>query len=632
LPPVLTYEDALAENAPRVHDDVENNLLVDGLKQNGNLEKAFAESDYIYEDTYNTQAVSHCSIENAISYAYVDTEDHIVIVTSTQVPHTCRRVVAQALDIPVGTVRVIKPAVGGGFGNKTDLRLEPLNAALTLAVNGRPVMLDFDREEFMIGTSTRHPFRVRIKTGVTKEGRIKAFDADVITNTGAYASHGGGVTFASGGKFFDLYDVDAVRCKLRSVYTNLPVAGAFRGFGHPQVFFALESHMEDIARRIGIDSAELRKKNFLNEGYIDPDSDNKVLSCGVRECIDKGRALIDWTNKKKEYENQQGPIRRGLGLACFSYGAGTFPRLLEMSCARLVLNQDGSLRLQTGATEIGQGSDTVFAQMVSEVIGVPYDSVYVSSTQDTDITPIDFGAYASRQTYMSGLAVRKAAIEVKEKMLEFARLLTDVPVKALDILDGNIIYKHSGETVMPVSELALKSIYDMKYARPIVADVSNNARSNALSFGATVVEVEVDMRSCKVEVKEIYNVHDSGTIINHQTAAGQVHGGVAQGIGYALSEEMLYNTETGEPYNNNLLDYKMPTTMDVPDIGAAFVETYEPTGPFGNKSLGEPPLLSPAAAIRNAVLDATGVEFNQIPMNPRRVYEAFDKLGLLSDD
>ena len=316
-------------------------------------------------------------------------------------------------------------------------------------------------------------------------------------------------------------------------------------------------------------------------------------------------------------------------MACFSYASGTYPVALELAGARLILNQDGSVQLQIGATDTGQGSDTVFAQMVAEVLGLPMDMVHVLTNQDTDISPFDTGCYASRQTYVTGMAVEKAALEVKEKILGVAQSMIDIPAHLMDLKDQNIVYKHSGEGILTLEQVALQSYYDRVFAKPITSDTSNNARINAMPFGVTFAEVEVDLKTGKIEVLEIYNVHDSGKIVNPKMAEGQVQGGVSMGIGYALSEQLLFDELTGKPLNNNLLDYKLPTIMDTPDIGVAFVETEDPTGPFGVKSLGEPPVISPAPAIRNAVLDATGVAFNRLPMNPQRVFEGFKKAGLI---
>lgn len=629
LEPVLTPEDALKENAPLIHEEYDNNIISDFGYQIGDVEESFKESDYIFEDEFETSIVQHCHLENHISYAYVDADDRIVIVSSTQIPHICRRIVGQALGIPWGRIRVIKPYIGGGFGNKQDVCLEPLNAALTLAIGGRPVKIDLSREECMIATRTRHAFKYKFKTGVSKDGKLIATHITAISNNGAYASHGHSIAMSAGTKFRPLYSFKSIKFDPVTVYTNLPAAGAMRAYGVPQIKFALESHMENIARKLNMDPIEFRRRNLLGEGYVDPLNGNKVLSCGIHECIAKGKELINWDEKKEKYKNQTGIKRRGLGMACFSYASGTHPVGLELAGARIVLNQDGSVQLQIGATEIGQGSDTVFAQMVAEVLGIPVDMVHVVSTQDTDISPFDTGAYASRQTYVTGMAVKKAALEIKEKILNFVWGMTDIPAEALDIEDANIVYKHSGEVVMPLSKVAMQTYYDTVFAKPITSDTSNNARVNAMSFGVTFAEVEVDIKTGKIEVVEIFNVHDSGKIINPQLAEGQVHGGVSMGIGYALSEEMLFDEKTGKPLNNNLLDYKLPTIMDTPDIGVAFVETHDPTGPFGNKSLGEPPAISPAPAIRNAVLDATGVAFDRIPMTPQRVFEKFKEAKLV---
>ncbi|MDA8223454.1 xanthine dehydrogenase molybdenum-binding subunit XdhA [Desulfosporosinus sp.] len=626
----LTSTDAaLKEGAPLIHDDCERNILASGGYAIGNLEEALKESDHVIEGEYETSIVQHCHMENQVSHAYVDSDRRIVIMTSTQIPHIVRRIVAQSLGISWGRVRVIKPYVGGGFGNKQDVCIEPLNVAMSLAVGGRPVKLELSREEAMIDTRTRHAFKFKIKTGINNDGKINGIHITAVSNTGAYASHGHSIASSGGGKFRYLYPTKALKYDPITVYTNLPVAGAMRGYGTPQIFFAFESHMEDIAKKLKMDPIEIRKKNLVEVGFVEPLSKNKIMSCSIRECIDKGRELIKWDAKKALYKDQSGDKRRGLGMACFSYASGTYPVALELAGARIVMNQDGSVQLQLGATEIGQGSDTVFAQMVAEVLGIPMYMVHVISTQDTDITPFDTGSYASRQTYVSGMAVEKAALEVKEKVLAFANRLTDIPAHLLDIKDQFVVFKDSGEQVIALEVVAMQSYYDRAHAQPITSDVSNNARINAIPFGVTFAEVEVDIKTGKIKILEIFNVHDSGKIVNPLLAEGQVHGGVSMAIGYALSEQLLFDEKTGKPLNNNLLDYKLPTIMDTPVIGAAFVEKEDPTGPFGVKSLGEPPIVSPAPAIRNAVFDATDVAFNRIPMNPQRVFEKFKETGLI---
>jgi len=629
LEPVLTPEDALKPGAPLVHEDRKDNVLSSFGYEIGNVEETFKDCDYVFEDEFETSIVQHCHMETHVAYAYVDGNGRIVVVTSTQIPHIVRRVVGQALGIPWGKVRVIKPYIGGGFGNKQDIVLEPLVAAMTLAVGGRPVKLEHSREESMVASRTRHSFKFKIKTGVTKEGKLVATHIRAISNTGAYASHGHSIASSAGTKFRPLYNFKAIKYDPVTVYTNLPVAGAMRGYGAPQIHYALECHIENIARKLNMDPIEFRKQNFAGVGFQDPISGVRTYTCGLKECVERGKELVNWTAKKAKYAKQTGDKRRGVGMACFSYLSGTHPVSIEIAGARIVLNQDGSIQLQIGATEIGQGSDTVFAQIAAETIGIRMDQVHVISTQDTDITPFDTGSYASRQTYVTGMAVKKAAEEVKAKILDFTWGMTDIPASALDIKDSNIIYKHNGEIVMPLEEVAMRTYYDVVHAKPITSDTSNNARVNAPSFGVTFAEVEVDIKTGKIDVIEIYNVHDAGTILNPQLAEGQVHGGVSMGLGYALSEQLLIDEKTGKVLNNNLLDYKLPTIMDTPEIGVDFVETNEPTSAYGVKSLGEPPVISVAPAIRNAVLDATGVAFNQIPMNPQRVFEKFKEAGLI---
>ena len=629
LPHIIRPEDALKEGAPIIHEERPTNILSEMGSESGNVEKDFDNADRIFQDTFETSIVQHCQMENHSAYAYVDSEGRIVVVSSTQIPHIVRRVVGQAFGVPWGKIRVIKPYIGGGFGNKQDVVLEPLTVAMSLAVNGRPVRYTFSREESFIDSRTRHAMKLKFKTAVSKDGKLLGLSIENLVNNGAYASHGHSVTMSAGGKFRPLYNFNSIKYRPKTVYTNLPVAGAMRGYGAPQMFFAIESHIDDIARELNIDPIEFRLKNLISEGYVEPVSKNIARAFALPECIQKGKELIDWDKKKALYKNQSGIKRRGIGMACFSYFSGTHPVSLEAAGARIVMNQDGSVQLQIGATEIGQGSDTVFGQMVAEVLGIPFDMVHVISNQDTDVTPFDTGSYASRQTFVSGAAVRKAALEVKDKVLEFASSKCGLEKEALDMEDCNIIEKGLGRVVCSLEDIAMESFYDRLKSAPITSDTSVNVRINSIAYGTTFTEVEVDMRTGKIEVLEIYNVHDSGIIMNHKLAEGQVDGGVSMSLGYALSEQMLFDEKTGKPLNNNLLDYKLQTIMDTPKIGSAFIEKFEPAAGFGQKSLGENTTISPAPAIRNAVLDATGVAFNKIPMNPQSVFEKFKELGLI---
>jgi xanthine dehydrogenase molybdenum-binding subunit len=629
--PLVSTQDALAQGAREIHTGSKNVIGESQYAIGGKIDDALAGADVVLESEYRTQMCQHCHIENHIAYAYMDDLEHIVVVSSTQIPHIARRIVGEALGLPWGRIRIVKPYIGGGFGAKQDVILEPMVAFLTLKLGGRPIKIDLSREECMIGTRTRHPFEVKMRAGANKDGTLVALDMEALSNTGAYASHGHSVAGAAGSKSRLLYPRAAMHYHARTVYTNIPAAGAMRAYGAPQLIFALDCMIEEAARKIGMDPVEFRIKNVARQGDADPLTGERFESCGLIECLQRGKELIRWDEKRAARPKRQtGAVRRGLGVACFSYASGTYPVCLEIAGARIILNQDASLHIQVGATEIGQGLDTIVAQMAAETIGIPFDDVHVVSTQDTDVAPFDTGAYASRQAYVASNAVFRAARELKAKILEHAGRVSGILGGELDILNGEIVHrKDPSRKVLSLKEVALDAYYDKERGAQLTADVSHKTCTNAPTFGCTFVEVEVDVPLCKVDIKEIYNVHDSGVILHPVMARGQVHGGVAMGIAAGLYEEMLIDPESGYIYNNNFLDYKIPTVLDVPDIGCEFVETYEPTSGYGNKSLGEPPIISPPPAIRNAIWDATGVQINALPMTPHALFKYFKKEGLL---
>ncbi len=631
MKPLVRSGDILDENAPEIHKNTKNVVKSHSFVAGNNWEQAKEECDHHVTGEFKTQVQQHCHLENHTSYAYMDDLDRIVIVTSTQIPHIVRRVVGEALAVPVKNIRVIKPYIGGGFGNKQDVVLEPMVAFLTMKLGGIPVRLRMDREECMIGTRVRHPFNVNINVSMQKDGTVKLIDFEALSNTGAYASHGHSIASAAAAKAHYMYPRAIYKCHAKTIYGNIPSAGAFRGYGSPQMTYAVDCIMEDAARSLGMDSVEFRIKNSAQAGDINKLSKRPILTSGLIDCLKKGRDLVSWDQKRAEIsKSQTGSLRRGLGVASFSYLSGTYPVCVEIAGARLILNQDGSVNLQVGATEIGQGSDTTFAQMTAQTLGIPFSQIYVISNQDTDVTPFDTGAYASRQTYVTGQAVMRVAKQLKEKILKHVNDLTGLDPQDLDILEGNIVMAHSSDSIiMGVKDVAVDSYYDKTRGGQITAEVSHKTRTNAPSFGCTFVDLEVDIPMCKVKINEIYNIHDCGTVINPLNAEGQVHGGMAMGIGAALFEDLMIDPDSGRIYNNNLLDYKVPTIMDIPDLDAAFVETFEPTHPYGSKSLGEPPALSPAPAIRNAILDATGVAINELPLNPKTLFRYFKEAGLI---
>ena len=480
----------------------------------------------------------------------------------------------------------------------------------------------------VVVTSTQIP---HIISYVRPDGTLVARKFEAWSNQGAYASHGHSIVAKGMGAFPQLYPCDNLECYCWTVYTNRPAAGAMRGYGIPQAMWAGECHIDDICQAIGMEPMEFRRKNLMPVGYTDGFSRNELYADTFNQCMDKGMAMLDYQRKYREYQNQTGPVRRGVGLAVFWYNTAVWPISLESSSCRMVLNQDGSLQFQTGETEIGQGCDTAYSQMVADAVGIPVEDVHVVSTQDTDVTPFGTGAYASRQTYIGGFSIMQTAQALRERILQIAHEQTRMPVSVLDLVDGKIIRKEDGRVLRTLGELATESLYSLEHSQHITAETTAQIKSNAYSFGCSFAEVEVDVPLCKVKLLNLVNVHDCGTLINPALAEAQVHGGMSMAIGYGLSEELKFDEKTGKPLNNNLLDYKLSTFMDHPTLQAAFVENPEPTSPYGTKALGEPPACSPAPAIRNAILNATGVAFDACPITPHVLYRGFKEAGLIED-
>ena len=624
LPFVLDAQEAMKDGAPQLHDGFPNNILKHTQNIKGDYQEAIKEPGLIkVEGWYDTPTVQHAHIENFGCFAYME-NGRIVVVASTQIPHIIRRIVAQAVGRPWGDIEIIKPYIGGGFGNKQD--------ALYEQVGGRPVRIDCSREETFVSNRVRHAIRYHIISWVRKDGTIAARKVDLYSNQGAYASHGHSIAAKGLNAIPQKYPCPVYEGNAWTVYTNRPAAGAMRGYGMPQANYADEANIDDCAKAVGMDPWEFRKLNIMPKGFHDPFSGNTNYYDTYRECMAKGAEIMDYERKRKEYGHDTGNIRRGIGLATFWYNTAVYPISLETSSNRMQLNLDGTVTMQCGETEIGQGADTAYAQMTAEAIGLKsYKDVHVISCQDTDITPTGTGAYASRQTYVAGFSIRQTADLLKEKILKRAQSLTRQMPYNMDIVDGNIIRREDKMVLMSLQELAMTAQYDTVNSEHITAESTYTIRNNAYSFGCTFAEVEVDIAMCKAQVTRILNVHDCGKLINPALAEAQVHGGQSMAIGYGLSEQLIFDEKTGKPLNNNLLDYKLSTFMDHPRLEAAFIENPEPTSPFGTKSLGEPPACSPAPAIRNAILHATGVAIDRLPINPHVLFAELSKAGLIHD-
>ncbi len=628
-PFVLDVQEAMKPGAPVIHDEHPDNILAHTSSRSGDYEKAIQEPGLIkVEGWYDTPTVQHCHIENHICFAHMEA-GRVVVTSSTQIPHIVRRVVGQALGIPWGQVRIIKPYIGGGFGNKQDALYEPLCAWLSTQVGGRLVKLDCSREETFVSNRVRHAIRSHIISWVRPDGTFAARKLECFSNQGAYASHGHAICAKGMGSFPQLYPCDNVECDAYTVYTNRPTAGAMRGYGIPQAMFAGESHIDDVCRAIGADPIDFRRSHVMPVGYVDGFSKNENYFDTFNQVMDKGMEAIDFRRKQALYQNQTGPIRRGVGMAIFWYNTAVWPISLESSSCRMVLNQDGTIQVQTGETEIGQGCDTAYSQMAADALGVPVEHVHIVSSQDTDVTPFGTGAYASRQTYVGGFSITQTAGILKERILKYAMELTRQPDYNLDLVDGKILRKSDGRVYMTLGELATTALYSLTHSEHLTAESTYQIKNNAYSFGCSFAEVEVDIPLCKVKLLHLVNVHDCGRLINPQLAEAQVHGGMSMAIGYGLGEELKFDPKTGRVLNNNLLDYKLSTFMDHPDLEAYFVENPEPTQPFGTKALGEPPACSGAPAIRNAILQATGVAVDRAPVSPHVLFEKFREAGLV---
>jgi putative selenate reductase molybdopterin-binding subunit len=516
---------------------------------------------------------------------------------------------------------VIKPRIGGGFGVKQEIMVEDICGHLTLKT-GRPVKIELTREEEFMATRSRHPMTIRMRTGVKRDGTLVAHEMSVICNTGAYGSHALTVPSNTGSKAMSLYRCPNIKFTADIAYTNLPPAGAFRGYGGPQGFFAVESHIDEVANQLRMDPLEFRLKNCLRTGDVNPVAralgegregfEQQIRSCGLPQCADWGARTIGWDDLKMPSGLQK---RRGVGVAFAMHGTA-IPGL-DMGSASIKMNDDGTFNLLVGATDLGTGSDTILAQMAAEVLGCTAEDVLVYSS-DTDLTPFDKGAYASSTTYISGGAVVKAAEDVATQIQNRASIMLGVVPEELELREGKV-WAPDGRSVT-LEEVALHSLHQSDQHQ-IGAIASSMSYDSPPPFAATFADVEVDVETGYVAVKQLAMSVDAGRIVNPTLAIGQVEGGMTQALGYAVSEEMRYD-EQGRMVNPSFRDYRVFMADEMPDIQAHLVETEDPFGPFGVKALAEIPMDGVAPAVANAVFAATGVRITEIPLTPERVWRA----------
>jgi putative selenate reductase molybdopterin-binding subunit len=636
LPAVVDMEDAIQEGAPVIHDesdtegihDPEHNIVYHIEAQVGDVDVAFNGAEHVFEGTYRTPQQQHVHLEPHVCITYWDEDHRLVIRTSTQVPFHIRRMVAPLIGLPVKKIRVIKPRIGGGFGNKQEMILEDLCAHLTLAT-GRPVRMEYTRTQEFTSSRRRHANIMRYKIGV-KDGTVIAADLYLIGDTGAYGCHGLTVNMVGGFKGLTLYNPPNARFTCDVVYTNTPPAGAFRGYGAMQCQFGIETLMDEIAEQLGLDVVEFKQANWLKVGESMHLSkalgegregfEQTLQSSALEQCVAIGLQTTDFYAKRQKHRQQNGRLRHGIGMAVVMHGSGIAG--LDMASATLKMNDDGSFNLLIGATDLGTGSDTILAQMAAEVLGTPLEDIIVYSS-DTDFTPFDKGAYASSTTYISGEAVRKAALQIREQILAHAAQMLDAQDPSELTLRDRRVIASDGRSVT-LADVALSSLHQLDQHQ-IMATASHTSQVSPPPTAAQFAEIVVDTESGHIEVERLLMVVDCGRVINPITAAGQVEGGMAQALGFALSEEMLYDRD-GNPLNPSLSDYHIPKATEIPVMDVIFVQTDEPSGPFGAKSVAEISIDGVAPAMASAIHDATTVWMRELPYTPERVKRALEKV------
>lgn len=644
LPAVFDEREALLPGAPVIHDeddtleihDRDRNIVHHIAAHRGDVEKGFAQADSVFEQTFRVHQVQPCPIEPHISVAWLDSDERMVIRTATQVPFHTRRMVAPLLEMEIKDVRVIKPRIGGGFGAKQEMLIEDIVGLLAKATR-RPVKLELTREEEFVSSRTRHPQTLTYKTGVNRDGTLVAQELRIIGNTGPYGTHGYTVQTVSGLRGLSSYNCPNKRFDCDVVYTNIPVPGAYRGYGAPQAEFALEAHMEDIARSLGIDVIDFKRKNWVKVGDeldIAPhlgeravaegelDEYPKVASSGIEECVAQGQRAIGWhrrTDPAWIAPADRPSIRRGLGFAFCMHG--TAIPFLDMGGCSIKINDDGSFNMLIGATDLGTGADTVIGQIAAEVLGVPLDDIKVYSS-DTDVTPFDTGAYASSTTFISGTAAKMAAEKVRERLKERAARLLGVDQPCTIELRDKRAYAPDGRSVS-LQDVALDSLH-LEDQEQIMGTASFVSPDCPPPFAAQFAEIEVDVDTGQVTVTKLVMAVDCGVAINPITASGQVEGGMLQALGYAHCEEFAFD-EHGRVLNAAFGPYKIYRADEMPDTEVYLVQTMEDSGPFGAKAVAEIPKDGVAPAVRNAILNATGVAINDLPFTPERVWQALQR-------
>lgn len=626
LNPIIDMEDAI-DNEMLVHDEDrhcnfdigmerERNIVSKHLYEKGNIEEELEKCDVVIEETYYTQAQAHAMMETYRAYNYLDHTGRLVVVSSTQIPFHVRRHLSRALNIPSSKIRVIKPRIGGGFGGKQTACVEIFSAIVTLKT-GKPAKIIYDRKETFNCSTSRHAMKLDVKIGATKDGIIKVIDIDALSDAGAYGEHASTTFGLVGEKTMPMYNkLTASRFKGNVVYTNKMPAGALRGYGATQGCFAVESTINMLAHKLNMDPTEIRLKNIVKEGETSFAYDKTLNSVDLVKCINKGKELIKWDEKYPSKKLANGKVR-SVGMGLTMQGSGIAG--IDTASVEIKLNDDGNYTLMVGSTDMGTGSDTILAQMACEILETTMDKINVISA-DTDVVPYDPGSYASSTTYVTGMAVVKASNILRDKIIDIGAKRLGID-KEYTEFDGEYVYSEHNR--ISVFDIAVDFTVGPEKEQ-LVGYASHGSEVSPPPFIAGFVETEMDLETGKYEVIDYVAVVDCGTVINKNLAKIQVEGGIVQGIGMAMFEEVRH-TDDGHMDTNTFMQYKIPARCDVGNVIVDFVETNEPTGPFGAKSVGEVVINTPLPAIQESVYNACGVRVNTLPITPEKVFMEMNK-------
>jgi len=628
LPPVFTPAEALTEGAPVIHDSHADNIPFSFDYSHGDIAIGEAESDIIVQDTFKLHFVTHCCMGVSGLIASFDHDGNLTLHSQTQIPFLYKKDLSPVIDVAPEKIRVIQPPIGGGFGSKLDIYpFEPICIFLARA-SRRPVKLIFSREEEFIASPTRQPVELTIRTGVKNDGTLIFREVHTLHDNGGYTSWGATTPFVIMQTISSLYRVPHCRYHTTVVYTNNPYSGSFRGYGNLQATFAVETHMDKLAEMLGKDPLSFRLQNAQQAGETTPQGMH-FKTCGFHDCLTTAATQSSFVEKHERYRTQQnGPIRLGVGIASLLHVGGGAKIYRTDGCGTILKIDDfGKVIVMTGSTDIGQGAETVIAQFVAEELGLPMSAITVINN-DSEITPWDVGVHASRTTFIAGNSAKRAAYKARQKLLMAAGEMYNLDPETLDLRSRHIVHSESGESIVEIgklirslhfrdkSEIVLTSEYyeppSVMQDRGFKGDVSAS-----YAFGTQVVEVEVDIETGIVRVLNVTAAHDVGRVINRQGIEGQIEGGVAMGIGYAITEHLI--VENGIVKNPCFRDYKLITAPEIPKLDMTFIETHDPEGPAGAKGIGEAPSICISAAIANAVYNATGIRFHELPLSPEHV-------------